>query len=196
MSSATEKMKSARRVSIRLYPRRAATLLEVLILCAFLALMLVTMAGVVRQFYRSRTSMADRDLESQALLQLMAELRRDVAGCFDVVQTSPDLVVRCLDSADGGRLPASFPDPAPSPSPAWDPAQGLMTVRYTHDSLHSLLWREASFGDGRTSRQRLAEGIQGFLVTSAAPQELEIQFSWRGSGSLQTHQIRMHRVDR
>ncbi len=189
-------MNSARSVSTRLYPRRAATLLEVLILCAFLALMLLTMAGVLRQFFRSRSTMADRDLESQALQHILSELRRDVVGCYQLVQTSPQLEVLCLDSSQGARLPAAFPLPAPSPTPAWNPAQGLMTVRYTHDSLHSILWREVTFSDSRNSRQRLAEGIQGFTVTPLTPQQLEVRFSWRGSGPVQAHQLLLHRVDR
>jgi hypothetical protein len=169
--------------------------MEVLILCGFLSLMLSILAVTTQQFYRTRSRLATDDQESQLLRSLTTGLAKDLEGCYSVVQSAPDLVMTRTDLQDAARLPLDYPAPAPTPTPAWNPAVNLVTVRYRHDGLNSLLWREASFSDGRTSQLRVAEMIYGFSVTNTTDRDFLVTVTQASPRGLRTIRQAIHRVD-
>lgn len=157
--------------------------------------MLLVLALTIQQFYRSRSRLVETDQETQLLALLRQRMAGELEGANNVTATNPDLVLACVDSNDTGYLPATYPDPAPDPEPCWDPAAGLMTVRYYHDPSLASLRREVRFSDGRTSQQRVADQIYGFTVSNTTDRDFRIQVTYqykRGLHSLQQH---VHRAD-
>ena len=68
-----------------------------------------------RQFYQSRAQMGSRDGESQLIRAISSSVVRELEGCFEVVQTSPDLVLQTREPGEASRLPAHFPTPPRRP---------------------------------------------------------------------------------
>lgn len=157
--------------------------------------MLLVLALTIQQFYRSRSRLVETDQETQLLALLRQRVAGELEGAQNVTATNPDLVLLCADNNDPAYLPATYPNPAPDPEPVWDPATGLMTVRYYHDpSLVSLL-REVRFADGRTSQQRVAEQIYGFTVSNTTDRDFRVQVTYQQKRGLHTLQQHVHRAD-
>lgn len=157
--------------------------------------MLLVLALTVQQFYRSRSRLVEKDQETQLLALLRQRLAGELEGAQNVTATVPDLVLTCADSNDVAYLPAAYPNPAPAPEPCWDPAAGLMTVRYYHDPTLASLLRQVRFGDGRTSQQRVADQIYGFTVSNTTDRDFRIQVTYQQKRGLHTLQQNVHRAD-
>lgn len=157
--------------------------------------MLLVLALTTQQFYRSRSRLVETDQETQLLALLSQRLGGDLEGAQNVTSTVPDLALTRVDSNDPGYLPDTFPQPAPSPDPPWDPSSGVMTVRYTHDPSLSSLLREVRFSDGRTSQQRVANDIYGFTVTNTTDRDFEIQVTYQQKRGLHALKQNVHRAD-
>lgn len=157
--------------------------------------MLLMVAATTRQFYQSRAQMGNRDGESQLIRAFSSSLVRELEGCFEVVQTSPDLILLTHEPGEAGRLPAHFPTPPPTPVPAWNPASSLMSVTFHYDSVDSTLWRSASFADGRTSQQRIAEAVYGFTVTNTTDRDFAVSLSYHAKRGIENFQVSVHRAD-
>lgn len=157
--------------------------------------MLLLLALTTQQFYRSRSRLVETDQETQLLALLSQRLGGDLEGAQNVTATVPDLVLNRVDSNDPGYLPDSFPQPAPTPDPPWDPSSGVMTVRYTHDPSWASLFREVRFSDGRTSRQKVASEIYGFTVSNTTDRDFEIQITYQQKRGLHSLKQNVHRAD-
>lgn len=155
--------------------------------------MLLVLALTVQQFYRSRSRLVETDQETQLLALLRQRVAGELEGAQNVTATVPDLVLACADSNDTAYLPAAYPNPAPEPLPCWDPAAGLMTVRYYHDPSLASLLRDVRFGDGRTSQQRVADQIYGFTVSNTTDRDFRIQVTYQHKRGLHTLQQSVHR---
>jgi hypothetical protein len=156
--------------------------------------MLVLVASTTRQFYQSRTQIAQLDQESRSL-RAVQSIGQELEGCYDVIQTTPDLVISARDRGDTSRLPENYPDPAPALTPAWDPAPGLSQLRFFHDGVNQELWREVTFSDGRVARQRLAESIYGFTCSNTSAYDFTLSLSFQGNRGLESLQTRVRRAD-
>ena len=188
-------MKKARMVSTKLRPRAAFSLFEMTIVCGFLSIILVLLAGIVHQFFRSRDRVADADQQSRLLRGVLLNLRRDVGGCYQLDQVTPDLRLRSSDQGDTARLPQDFPTPIPASSPPWDPSAGLLAVRYHYDPANSTLLREVTFSNGQISQQRIAEQIQAFSVTNTTDRDIQVSISAITRRGTTLHHFKVRRFE-
>lgn len=175
--------------------RRGLSLLEMMLVCGFLSLMLLVLALTLQQFYRGRSQLEIDDRESQILRLMTLQLSKEMEGCLEVLQTNPDLILRCRDLSDSTRLPDTFPNPAPTREPAWNPSSQMALVRYYHDSSTSTWMRETTFANGSVSSQRLQDGIYGFTVSNTTDQDFSVTVSFSGRRGILSLQQTIHRAD-
>lgn len=176
--------------------RRGLSLLEMVIVCGLLALLLAVLGVTVRQFYCSRNLLAEHDQEAQLTQVLSLGVAQELRDCYDVQATSPDLILRRVELADSTRLPTRYPSPVPAPTPIWDPETSLVQVQFHFDAVNATLWRNVTFPDSRTSRQRLAEGIYGFTVSNSTAQDFDLTMSFQTSRQVRVLQQSVHHADR
>lgn len=148
--------------------RRGLSLPELLLTCAFVGLMLVMLASVLKQFERARLATDLSDQRTQDIRQISRHLQSELRFARQVSRDGPDLVVQLYEDS---LLPLRLPDPLPPPRPAYQVKAHLKDVRYHLDPQRKLWLRDG---------QVVAVAVTAWSVTNTTERDFLCQFRLPG----------------
>ncbi|MFN8612945.1 MAG: hypothetical protein U0931_35730 [Vulcanimicrobiota bacterium] len=170
--------------------RRGFSLAEALLASLLTGLLLLLLSSALTQFLRTQNKIREQDHSSQTTSTLLSDMRVDVLGASQVLQTSPHFRLRLPPAQDGVRVPLEFPAAPPA---AFDPQAQTYLVDYWLDGPQKRLVRGVTAPDGSLSEQTVISPVTEFSVTNTTSRCFNVRLTVQEPANLQHYLVSLWR---